>query len=317
MNSLVGAALASVLVAVAMITWLPPYLKSRAEPLENAAAVQLATVTEATRTHLRMNFSTLVTQTASGVVVLDPPALIASGALSDSFLDHNIFGQKHAALIRQTTPTQLEALVITHGGDTIPDSTLLQVAQSGAGNAGVLLSSSPTQAEGAAGGWARKISLYTNPTLSLTPGHLAALIPAAGSDVLSPYLNRYDTGNPDDTTMHTTLNMGGNAITNVSDLTLSSLNNFSLIRGLTLYTGIHAAGDLIPKPACPVGFTPQIFVIPVMASDNGTGGALSALQAGATASGANWTVTFRVRTEAGWVTPDATHGKVNVETKCG
>lgn len=74
---------------------------------------------------------------------------------------------------------------------------------------------------------------------------------------------------------------------------------------------------MVAKPACPAGASPEIVVAQSLASDNGTGSTLSALQGGATSiSASQWRVTLRVRTENGWVTPTATYGRVAVFTKC-
>lgn len=81
--------------------------------------------------------------------------------------------------------------------------------------------------------------------------------------------------------------------------------------------GIYAAGDSVAKPACPAGLTPQIFVMPTLFSDNGTGSTLSAVQASAISAGAAaWSIVLRVRTEAGWVVPSAIYGRVAAFTKC-
>lgn len=83
------------------------------------------------------------------------------------------------------------------------------------------------------------------------------------------------------------------------------------------YAGVHAAGDLVAKPTCPAGASPEIVVTPAVISDNGTGSTLSAIQAGANSiSATHWRVSLRVRTETGWVTPSATYGRAAVFTKC-
>lgn len=110
--------------------------------------------------------------------------------------------------------------------------------------------------------------------------------------------------------------LGVTGETTSADYRIASMGNQRVSAGI-YYAGIQQHGGSVPKPSCPSGMSPKIFASPAAFSDAGTGGTISAVQATATDSGANWTVRLRVRTEAGWVNPTGTYGKVMVLTKCG
>lgn len=111
-----------------------------------------------------------------------------------------------------------------------------------------------------------------------------------------------------------TLGVGGE--TTSADFRIASMGSQRVSQGI-YYAGVHQHNDTVAKPTCPGGMTPQIFVSPAAFSDAGTGGTISAVQATAMNTGASqWRVRLRVRTEAGWVTPTGTYGKIMVFTKC-
>jgi len=102
------------------------------------------------------------------------------------------------------------------------------------------------------------------------------------------------------------------------DFIISSLGNQKVSQGI--YTATMAAhGDIIAKPTCPMGSSPQIFVAPSAMSDNGTGSEMSAFQAWAVdnAPALSWTIDLHIRVDGSWVNPDSSHGAAVVLTKCG
>ena len=104
--------------------------------------------------------------------------------------------------------------------------------------------------------------------------------------------------------------------TTSADFRIASMGGQRISQGI-YYAGIHQHNDVVSKPACPGGMSPQVFVSPSAFSDAGTGGTISAVQATATSiSAAQWRVRLRVRTESGWVNPTGAYGKIMVMAKC-
>jgi hypothetical protein len=101
-------------------------------------------------------------------------------------------------------------MVYTYGGDTIPDATAIRVAEAGPANSGAILSTDPSNFEGAAGGETVAIAAFQNGSYPITAGHLSAHILPWSYAAESPFMNRYFTGNLDDNTMHTAQYMDGN-----------------------------------------------------------------------------------------------------------
>lgn len=81
-----------------------------------------------------------------------------------------------------------------------------------------------------------------------------------------------------------------------------------------------AQSAFVAKPACPAAKTAQVFVAPVVVSENqtATASAMSAFQAYAEAAsdGTGWLMRLRVRTENGWSLTNSTYGRVMALVKC-
>lgn len=239
----------------------------------------------------------------------------------------------------------LEAVVVTTGGIVLDPAHASHIAVSAGANAGTIVDAGT--ARGSYGSWCEDLTLFgggthsascpldaresrstalSAPTYTYGPpaaGGLSLGIFFNGSELMSDYLNRFNTGNPEDNTMHTAIIMNGNDITtggNVTakDVTLSTAGNVNASQGVYWF-GLVSNGDTVPMPVCPsTGAGPSIGLAQSVGSDNNTGGAMSAYEAWASANGAGgWTINYRVRTEAGWVYPTSTYGKLLALTKCG
>lgn len=123
-----------------------------------------------------------------------------------------------------------------------------------------------------------------------------------------------------DLTVAGTATVTGDATAN--DVVLSGLSNQRVSQAI-YSAGVYpssgscaVAGECVPKPACPSGMTPQVFVAPSDFSDNGTAGTISRVESFATDSGTHWRVFVRVRTETDWVTANSATGRVVAFAKC-
>ncbi|MDA8232814.1 MAG: shufflon system plasmid conjugative transfer pilus tip adhesin PilV [Magnetospirillum sp.] len=321
MREIIGTLIAIAVGALALMWLAPAYIDAQTLQIYYTADTPLDDMSRACTAHLKNNYAGLLTTTQGAPVAVTPAMLVAASELYTGFVDNNAFGQQHICVINQPVAGQLAAMVYTYGGTTIPDSTLLKVAYAGPQNTFILLSRDAANFEPAGGSGAVPVAAYAVPGYPITPGHLAAFTEPAAYSAYSPYIVRYNTGNPEDATMHWPLNMGGNAITNaglVSATDVSLLNNGGqLVSQGVFWKGLVSDGTVVNKPTCPPGTSPLLLLGQSNASDNGVGGAMSAIQTWAITAGNTWIVHQRVQTESGWVTPSPTYGNVVASTKCG
>ncbi|WP_305910463.1 type II secretion system protein (plasmid) [Methylomarinum sp. Ch1-1] len=84
------------------------------------------------------------------------------------------------------------------------------------------------------------------------------------------------------------------------------------------YMTIARNGNYVPKPACnsSIGSSPQVFVTPVMYSDNSNGRAIGAVQVWASNAGSSWRINIRILVSSGWVSAPSSYRLAAVSTKC-
>lgn len=211
MNSLLSVLFSLVIGALALNFALPMLLDAQMQPAQNDAGNQIAVLQAATVSYILGNANTApLNAITPGNPVVWKQGTFPPGFLPPTFQDWNVFGQSHAVVITQNSPGQFEALVYTYGGDTIPDTIAIRVAEAGPPNSVVYLASDPANIEGAAGGEMIPIAQFQNATQPITIGHIGAHILPASLAAEAPFLNRYATGNVDDNTMHTAQYMDGN-----------------------------------------------------------------------------------------------------------
>jgi hypothetical protein len=187
--------------------------------------------------------------------IIDVPTLITAAYLPVNFRPQNSFGQSPVVLLRRvaqdppsgTCPNfsvgppackqLIEALIVTTGGTALDRAHASHIATLAGAHAGII-DDSATSARGSFGSWCVDFDLFGGPagncpaddprlsqSMSLTSGAYTWPTPAKGglamamffngSEMMSEYLNRFNTGNSEDNTMHTDIDMGDNTIKNV------------------------------------------------------------------------------------------------------
>ena len=334
-RDLIGAVLAAILFAIGLTTWGPQLISAQSIPVENVEATHAVQIAVAANQYISnpTNYAALLTATASGPVAITVAQLQAAPGyyLNATFIDQSPFQQTHVVLVYNPVGTQLKALVVGIGGRVIPETTLNRLAaladssnNSGTGGLGGAIHvtnalTSSLVATAAIGDWKEPLANYAVNGYSLTPGHLAILLNFDGTNVISPFLDRYPVPNqPDANRMHAAIDMNSNAINNASDVYLNGMGRFLSNAPLTI--AMVAPGTIITKPTCPTaGQTPAIFVTPAAGSDNGVGGQISAFNYWADDTPGDpttWTVLATITTQNGTITPDAQHGLAQVMTAC-
>jgi type II secretory pathway pseudopilin PulG len=212
------------------------------------------------------------------------------GYLSAGFAAQNPFRQVPVILLRIVadaspscpTPTLaarpdglhckalMEAVVVTIGGTVLDPARASHVAVSAGADAGVIADGATVR--GAFGGWCEDLSLFGGTQRSTTCPRdgrdsrgaplagQAAVVPARGglalemffngSEMMSEYLNRFRTGNPEDNTMHADLSLGGNRVTEVKTVQIAGVEQGFDADRMTmindLFTGSYTANTAAP-----------------------------------------------------------------------
>ncbi len=215
------AALFAVLVGMLAIR---PYISYEHQGMVNtevaATAGQERLISEAAQAYIQQNYTAVeAASTASTPAIITVPMLQTTGFLPTSMAVSNPYGQTWQVQVLQPTAGNLQALVLSTGGKTIPQSQAPAIAaQTGQEGgfipyAGQYGSASSSTAMGAYGGWSVSMAGYANPGA----GHLASLVAFTNGNLQNDYLYRVAVpGQPQLNTMQTNINMGGNAINNAS-----------------------------------------------------------------------------------------------------
>ncbi|HIJ38989.1 MAG TPA: shufflon system plasmid conjugative transfer pilus tip adhesin PilV, partial [Rhodospirillaceae bacterium] len=196
--------------------------------------------------------------------------LINGGYLPANFSAANSFQQIPQVLFRRILPngivcnlqqptptcqTLMEAVIVTSGGQYLDQAHASHIAALIGANAGIVTDSGT--ATGIFGSWCIDFNLFGGaqsgncrnhdgrasqsqaiPQSGLMPssGHLAVALFFNGGVLMSEYLDRFATGNAEDNSMHTNLNMAGNNISEAQLINSQQINvaNWVQIGGVTL-----------------------------------------------------------------------------------
>ncbi|AZC91300.1 shufflon system plasmid conjugative transfer pilus tip adhesin PilV [Pseudomonas chlororaphis] len=204
------------------------------------AADKQRTVAEALGKYLKDNYSTvLASATATAPVQVTVAMLKNTNYLPAGFADTNAFGQAIIGLARKPNPNQLEAIVVTTGGQAIPELGVRTIAENLGGPGGFISSTNPNVIQGVRGGWQVALSNYA---ISPGAGHTASALFLMDGSLANDYLYRNAVpGHPELNTMNTALNMGGNNINNAGAITASG--NVATSRDVTA-RDVTASGTL-------------------------------------------------------------------------
>lgn len=207
------------------------------------AADQQRTISEAQAKYLKDNFSTvLANATATQPVQITVLMLINTNYLPAGFSATNTFGQTIIGLARKPNPNQLEAIVVTTGGQAIPEMGIRAVAENLGGPGGFISKTNPNIVQGVRGGWQVALSNYA---MAPGPGHTASALFLMDGALANDYLYRNAVPNrPELNVMNTDLGMGNHNINNAATITATGNVNASgdvTARNVTATTNVNAA----------------------------------------------------------------------------
>lgn len=208
------------------------------------AADQQRTISEAQAKYLKDNFSVvLANATATLPVQITVPMLINTHYLPAGFSATNVFGQTILGLARKPNPNQLEAIVVTTGGQAIPEMGIRAIAENLGGPGGFISKTNPNIVQGVRGGWQVALSNYA---MGPGPGHTASALFLMDGALANDYLYRNAVPNhPEFNTMNTDLNMGTHNINNAGNITAAGdirANNVTATANINAATA-NVTGD--------------------------------------------------------------------------
>lgn len=255
----------------------------------------------------RQNGALLASQTASGPIAVTAATLQSAGVLSSFYQPINVAGQTPVGIVMQPTANET-------GGISMNDSRAADAARHAGGTFGSYQAAAPTALIGSGGSWSIPISMFAPLGIAPTKGSVAFRSTLGVNTVVSDFLSRIDTGNPESAKLHQSINVNGNNLNNIGDGSIQSL-------GRNLSQAVYdiatvASGSTVPIQTCPTGENPQIEVGVASTSDGGAGDALTSFVPSWVKSSATlWTVHLTAQTPTGTVT-DPANTSVLVIRKC-
>ena len=192
------------------------------------AAMQMARIDKAAQGYITANAAAVeAASTATTPAIITVPMLVNTGYLPNGFNANNPYGQIWEVQVLQPAANQLQALVVSQGGQTVDAKQAGMVAQEAGSTGGVIGGGTgkfavPGCNAGAACGVYAGWDVSTNGYQNVAPGHLAALIEYSNGQLQSDYLYRTAVpGQPQLNTMQTNLNMGANNINNAQNVNVN------------------------------------------------------------------------------------------------
>ncbi len=207
------------------------------------AADQQRTVAEAQAKYLKDNFNVVLANASATVPVqITVPMLINTNYLPAGYSSTNNFGQTIIGLARKPNPNQLEVIVVTTGGQTIPEMGIRAIAENLGGPGGFISTINPNIVQGVRGGWQVALSNYA---VAPGPGHTASALFLMDGTLANDYLYRNAVPNhPELNAMNTDLGMGNHNINNAGSITASgnvTANGDLTARNVTASANVNAA----------------------------------------------------------------------------
>jgi hypothetical protein len=251
-------ALLAIVFTLMLIPVVSMYLKQSSETVtKSATAQQMKQIQTAVARYTKDNYQTILlncTNTTAYEVL--PSALVPSylpilpNKDADPVYGRNPYNQAYHIFFLQPTVGNIQTLVITVGGrgsvgdSATPDFINIDVpgiaGMVGAAGGVVVgavtdaVGHTPRSIIGAFGSWSLNLAATTIPGLILLEkGHLALNLFFDKGQLVTDYLDRYNTGNPEVNTMRTDLNMGANDINNAKNITASNDVNADTVNATT------------------------------------------------------------------------------------
>ena len=199
-------------------------------------AIRQTQVINAARAYMNANMNDLVTRTQGGNIVAvevgrknaneaaPTGSLQELGFLPSGFIDVNAYGQNTVLILREgEVDGTVQAIVANHGGRPANDSMLGLATRFIGPMGGMTQENGPGatsgQIYGYAGGWRINKSDFETGSYNFPSGYNVSYIESSNGETIGNFLWRTDTGNPEANRMHTSIDMNGNSLNSVKNIT--------------------------------------------------------------------------------------------------
>lgn len=206
------------LMAIGMILIYTMMANSAERERETVAASHMRRIVDAADRYISDNYAALIaTADATTPAILTPATLRSAQYLGNQVGDLNPYGQTYEIRVLEPTAGRLQALIITNGGQGVPEGSLRRIARQIGPEGGYVSSSGNTTVTGAYGGWSTSLSSYGSANGA---GRIGASLFFRDGQQVSDFIYRSSvTGRPELNTMNAPLNMGNNNLTNANGVT--------------------------------------------------------------------------------------------------
>lgn len=158
-----------------------------------------------------------------------------TGYLQPSVTDINNFGQSYSVLAIKPTPTKLQTLVVTTGGETISETSIRRISKQVGARGGYVSNLDTTIAEGSYAGWSVPLASYG---VSPGAGHLATALFFDDGALTNDYLYRSAVpGHPEVNQMNTSIDMKANNLNNANNVNATTVNATNAVVTGTVQAG--------------------------------------------------------------------------------
>lgn len=207
-----------------------------------SAADHQKIISDAAAAYIKDNYSAIL-----GVATPTVPATITvtmlknTGYLQPSVTDINNFGQSYSVLAIKPTPTKLQTLVITTGGETISETNIRRISKQVGARGGYVSNLDTTIVEGSFAEWNVPLASYG---VAPGAGHLATALFFDDGALTNDYLYRNAVaGHPEVNEMNTSINMKGNNLNNAANVNATNINaTTAAVTGNATVAGTIQAG---------------------------------------------------------------------------
>lgn len=231
--SLVEALIFLIISAIAFGAGAQQYSKYLDNITNKQAADHATLIAGAASKYLKDNYAAVVASAGPTTpAVISVAMLKSTNYLPAGISDKNAFGQDYNIQVIEPLPNQLQAMVVTTGGQAISELDGRRIAQYMGAKGGFISTVDATVATGSFGGWQMALSPFA---ISPGAGHVATALFLEDGALVNDYLYRNAVpGHPELNRMNTAINMNGN-----------NVNNAGTVDATAVTTGtMTASGDI-------------------------------------------------------------------------
>ncbi|NWC89939.1 shufflon system plasmid conjugative transfer pilus tip adhesin PilV [Pseudomonas reactans] len=241
---LVEAMIVLIIAAIAFGSAAQQYSKYLDNITNKQAADHATLIAAAASKYLKDNYAAVLALAGPTTpAVITVAMLKTTNYLPAGISDKNAFGQTYNIQVVEPIPNQLQAMVVTSGGQTISELDGRRIAQYMGAKGGFISIVDTTVATGSFGGWQMALSPFG---ISPGAGHVATALFLEDGAVVNDYLYRNAVpGHPELNRMNTAINMNGNNVNNAGTVAATAVTT----------TTLTASGDITAANATVEGDT--------------------------------------------------------------